>query len=81
MPFSMKLALCFVLALSPLMAAAGGKALYATHPYTGQHPKIVRKRPAPNVRTGRTAPNASGFGPARKCGACANTATRQEKGH
>jgi len=76
----MKLAFCFVLAVTSLMAAEG-RALYATHPYTGQHPKIVRKRKAPNVRSGSVSPNPQGFGPARKCGACANTATRQGKSH
>ena len=76
----MKLAFCFILALTSLMADAG-KPLYSTHPYTGPHPKIIRKQKAPNVRSGSMAPNPQGFGPARKCGGCANSAARQPKGH
>ena len=76
----MKLAFCFILTLTSLMAAEG-RALYATRPYTGQHPKIIRKQKAPNIRSGSVAPNPQGFGPARKCGACANRATRQQNTH
>ena len=72
----MKLAFCFVLALTPLMAA-NGKALYATQPYKGQQTKIIRKtHKAQNVRTGSYAGNPQGFGPVRQCGACRTNAAR-----
>lgn len=77
----MKLAICFALALTPLMAA-NGKALYATQSYKGNQTKIIRKQhKGQNVRTGSYAGNPQGIRKGPQCGACRTSAVRGTAAH
>lgn len=78
---SMKLALCFVLALTPLMAA-NGKALYAVQPYKRPQTKIVRKNhKKQNIRTGQYTGNVQGIRRGPQCGACRTSAVTGSAAH